>query len=277
MIVVVRARHDHLHVPEHATRARAREDQGALFAIITARATRRPNTQALCRPVRRGCRAMPRSLPPGFPIVGGAGAATGPSPSGASSRGPSATRSRRNPAADPRGCRRVAGVEALRLQPAVAARHRRPAGAIRHPSRRARPGLRGRRADQAKGDASGKFFVVQNSLAYDVPRVRVLIDRDRAAALGVPVCEIGSTLDVLLSESRSPVRPRQPQLRRHPAGRRRSASTPRSLGRFYVRAADGEMVPLSAVMTIETDAGPVAIEQFNQLNSATLSALPLPA
>ena len=36
------------------------------------------------------------------------------------------------------------------------------------------------------------------------------------------------------------------------------------------------MVPLSAVVTISTNASPAAIEQFNQLNSATISALPLP-
>jgi multidrug efflux pump len=36
------------------------------------------------------------------------------------------------------------------------------------------------------------------------------------------------------------------------------------------------MVPLSALISIKTDAAPAVIEQFNQLNSATLSALPLP-
>ena len=36
------------------------------------------------------------------------------------------------------------------------------------------------------------------------------------------------------------------------------------------------MVPLSAVVSIETGSAAAAIEQFNQLNSATISALPLP-
>ena len=43
-----------------------------------------------------------------------------------------------------------------------------------------------------------------------------------------------------------------------------------------MRAATGEMVPLSSVVNIATNASPAAIEQFNQLNSATISALPLP-
>src|SRR5690606_32193311 len=38
----------------------------------------------------------------------------------------------------------------------------------------------------------------------------------------------------------------------------------------------GEMVPLSAIVSISTEASPAAIEQFNQLNSATISALPVP-
>ena len=36
------------------------------------------------------------------------------------------------------------------------------------------------------------------------------------------------------------------------------------------------MVPLSALVDIKTNVSPTAIEQFNQLNSATISALPLP-
>jgi multidrug efflux pump len=43
-----------------------------------------------------------------------------------------------------------------------------------------------------------------------------------------------------------------------------------------VRSVTGEMVPLSAVVHISTNAAPAAIEQFNQLNSATISALPVP-
>ena len=51
---------------------------------------------------------------------------------------------------------------------------------------------------------------------------------------------------------------------------------PDDLAQFFVRAATGEMVPLSSVVTISTNASPASIEQFNQLNSSTISALPLP-
>ncbi len=134
-------------------------------------------------------------------------------------------------------------------------------------------------AERIKAQAmrSGKFFVVQNSLAFDLPRAHVLIDRDRAASLGVAISEIGATLNVLLSETR---------ITRFDLANRSYDVIPQvddafrldpdSLGRFYVRSLSGGMVPLSAVTKVQTQAGPVAIEQFNQLNSATLSALPAP-
>jgi multidrug efflux pump len=53
-------------------------------------------------------------------------------------------------------------------------------------------------------------------------------------------------------------------------------SNPEQLGNFFIRSVTGEMVPLSAVVKVSTGVAPSAIEQFNQLNSATISALPLP-
>src|SRR5690606_11227221 len=50
---------------------------------------------------------------------------------------------------------------------------------------------------------------------------------------------------------------------------------PERLGDFFVRSTTGDMVPLSAVVKITTGVSAAAIEQFNQLNSATISALPM--
>ena len=49
-----------------------------------------------------------------------------------------------------------------------------------------------------RAQASGRFIVVQNSLAFDQPQALVTIDRDRAAALGVAVSDIGETLTALV-------------------------------------------------------------------------------
>ncbi len=134
-------------------------------------------------------------------------------------------------------------------------------------------------AEQIKNKAmtSGKFIVVQDSLSFETPQVQVLIDRARAAALGVSVADIGNTLTLLVGgnsiskfdrDSRAyDVIPQVPQQYR---------MNPESLGAFFVRSQSGAMVPLSSVVTIKTVASAPAIEQFNQLNSATLSGLPRP-
>ena len=128
-----------------------------------------------------------------------------------------------------------------------------------------------------KAQASGRFIVVQNSLAFDAPQVTVKIDRDRAAALNLPISEIGATLNLLVGGASVAQFDRDSnsydiimQVLEHNRG------NPENLGKYYVRSVTGEMVPLSAVVSVSTNASPAAILQFNQLNSATISALPVP-
>jgi multidrug efflux pump len=125
--------------------------------------------------------------------------------------------------------------------------------------------------------ASGRFVVVQNSLSFDAPQVSITIDRERAAALGIPVSQIGETLSLLvgqagvgrfdLDSNSYDIIPQVPQ---------RYRANPDDLSKFFVRSASGAMVPLSSVVSVGTNASPAAVEQFNQLNSATLTALPKP-
>lgn len=128
-----------------------------------------------------------------------------------------------------------------------------------------------------KAQESGRFIVVQNSLKYNAQQVTITIDRDRAAALNIPVRDIGQTLSLMVgggpvaqfdrdSDSYDIIMQVPDEYR----------NNPEKLGEFFVRSATGEMVPLSAVTTISTNVTAAAIEQFNQLNSATISALPVP-
>ena len=125
--------------------------------------------------------------------------------------------------------------------------------------------------------ASGKFIVVQDSLSFNKPQAQVLIDRQRAAALGVSVSDIANTLTLMVGgnsiakfsrdERAYDIIPQVPQ---------RYRFNPEDLTKFFVRNQAGAMVPLSSVVTIKEVASAPAVEQFNQLNSATLSALPRP-
>lgn len=124
---------------------------------------------------------------------------------------------------------------------------------------------------------TGRFILVQNSLAFDAPQVTVTIDRDRAAALNVPVSEVGATLGVLVGGGAVSRFDRESQsydvITQVPQDFREN---PERLGDYFLRSATGEMIPLSSVIEVSTNAAPAAIEQFNQLNAATISALPLP-
>ncbi|OYU19621.1 MAG: multidrug efflux protein [Rhodobacteraceae bacterium PARR1] len=128
-----------------------------------------------------------------------------------------------------------------------------------------------------KAQASGRFIIVQNSLAYNAPQVRIRIDRERAAALNLPARDIGTTLGLLVGGGAVAQFDRDSNsydvILQVPETYR---DNPEKLAQFYIRATTGQMVPLSAVVSIETQVSPSAIEQFNQLNSTTLSALPLP-
>ncbi len=128
-----------------------------------------------------------------------------------------------------------------------------------------------------EAQASGRFIVVQNSLAFNAQQVVITIDRDRAAALNLPVSDIGTTLGLLVGGGAVAQFDRDSNsydiIMQVPQEYREN---PERLGDFFVRSTTGAMVPLSAVLTISTGVAASAIEQFNQLNSATISALPLP-
>ena len=128
-----------------------------------------------------------------------------------------------------------------------------------------------------KAQATGRFIVVQNSLAYNAQQVTITIDRDRAAALNLPVRDIGMTLSLLVGGGAVAQFDRDSNsydiIMQVPQEYR---DNPERLGDFFVRSATGAMVPLSAVISVSTGVAATAIEQFSQLNSATISALPMP-
>ncbi|MBV9559155.1 MAG: efflux RND transporter permease subunit, partial [Bradyrhizobium sp.] len=124
---------------------------------------------------------------------------------------------------------------------------------------------------------SGLFIVSDSDLAFNQPNVKVTIDRTKAQDLGVNMQNLGSTLAVLLGgnyinrfnlEGRSyQVIPQVPRDKR---------LSPESLGGYYVATNTGQQVPLSTLVSVETTTDPNALTHYNQLNSATFSAVPMP-
>ncbi|MDM7851817.1 efflux RND transporter permease subunit [Pseudochrobactrum kiredjianiae] len=130
---------------------------------------------------------------------------------------------------------------------------------------------------KSQAQTSGQFIIVQNSLSFNAPQTTIEVDRERASAMGVTVSEIGATLGLMTGGGKVAQFDRDNNsydiIMQVPDEYRRN---PSKLGEFYVRSASGEMVPLSAVVKITNNASPTAIEQFNQLNSSTITALPMP-
>src|SRR4030081_1548667 len=124
---------------------------------------------------------------------------------------------------------------------------------------------------------SGLFIVSDSDLDFNQPVVRVKIDRSKASDLGITMQNVGASLATLLGgnyvnrfnlEGRSyQVIPQVPRDRR---------LSPEALGGYYVPTATGQQVPLSTVVSIETATDPNALTHYNQLNSATFQAVPMP-
>ena len=124
---------------------------------------------------------------------------------------------------------------------------------------------------------SGMFIVTDSDLQYDSPVIRLKIDRSKAADLGLSMQSVGDTLAVLVGgnyvnrfnlNGRSyEVIPQVPRAQR---------LTPEDLSKFYVTTGTGAQIPLSTVVHIETATEPNALNKYNQLPSATFSAVPMP-
>lgn len=136
-----------------------------------------------------------------------------------------------------------------------------------------------RLADQMAEEArnSGLFMFVDSNLKFTKPEIRVSIDRDKAAQMGVSMEAIGSALATLLGEgwlNRFSVQGRSYKVIPQAIAENRLDQS--MLNRYYVRTVSGDQVTLGTVISLETVAQPVSLNQFQQLNSAKLEGMMVP-
>jgi len=105
------------------------------------------------------------------------------------------------------------------------------------------------------------------------PQMRVEIDRNRAADLGVPVQEIGRTLETMMGSRQvtTYVDNGEEYDVMLQAGREKRVD-PSDLAQTYVRGGNGELVPLSNLVTLSELAEPGSFNRFNRLRAITISA-----
>ncbi len=125
--------------------------------------------------------------------------------------------------------------------------------------------------------SSGMFAFVNKDLRYSRPEVNVRINRELAARLGISMEEIGETLQVMLGEAetnRFGVEGRSYKV--IPQADRGFRLTKEWLERYYLRTSNGELVPLSTVISLYQSVEPNALKQFQQLNAVMIQGFVLP-
>jgi multidrug efflux pump len=134
-------------------------------------------------------------------------------------------------------------------------------------------------ADEMLGKAmgSGNFMFLQKSIDFDRPVTRIKVDRDRVADLGLSMQDIGQAMSSMLGGgfiNRFSMEGRSYQV--IPQVEREFRLTADALNEYYIRADNGELVPLGSVISFEHDVEPSQRTQFNQLNSLTLQGVVMP-
>jgi multidrug efflux pump len=124
---------------------------------------------------------------------------------------------------------------------------------------------------------SGMFIFLDSDLKFDNPQSNIIIDRDKTAQLGLRMSDVGSSLASLLGggyvnyfsmSGRS--------YKVIPQVQQRFRLNPQQLLDYYIRSADGSLVPLSTVARVETKTVPESLNHFQQLNSAMIQGVAMP-
>ncbi len=122
----------------------------------------------------------------------------------------------------------------------------------------------------------GYLLNVRSSFEFNKPELRLTIDRNRAAALGLSIEDISHTMQILFGGlDLSRIKKDGKEYEVIAQLQRSSRLTPRDLDRLYVRNASGKLIQLSSVVGRQTGAAPNTVEHFNRLRSATISGSPI--
>jgi multidrug efflux pump len=128
-----------------------------------------------------------------------------------------------------------------------------------------------------RANASGRFIFVNTDLKIDKPRQDVVIDRDKAALLGIDMQTLSDDLSALLSSgfvNRFELADRSYKV--IPQIQRSDRLNANQLSGYYTRTGTGELVPLSTLAKLEESVQPQQLRRFQQLNSVTITGVPRP-
>jgi multidrug efflux pump len=118
------------------------------------------------------------------------------------------------------------------------------------------------------------YFPPLIDVKYDAPQAEVVLDRDKVAALGLNLQQVGDDLSAAMGgnyvnyfniSGRS--------YKVIPQVKRSDRLNPDQLNKIYVTGPNGGLIPLSTIATIKYSTIPRTLNRFQQLNSVTMSAV----
>ena len=124
---------------------------------------------------------------------------------------------------------------------------------------------------------SGLFAYADIDMKYDRPQTDIVIDRAKAANLGIDMQRLGSELGLMLGGNyvnRFSIQGRAYKV--IPQVQRRYRQNVEQIKFFPVATRSGELISLANLVSFETTVEPQQLKRFQQLNSATLSGVPAP-
>ena len=142
--------------------------------------------------------------------------------------------------------------------------------------------------DRAKLDAAAAEVVgaaqqdpalsaVRSVAAPDVQTLFLDVDRNKAKALGVPLSDLYATLGSLLGSSFvNQFTAFGTSLKVKLQAEQAFRSDPAALQRYQVRNAEGDLVPMAALMRTEWRSAPIALTRYNGYPSVQLNGAPAP-
>jgi len=128
-----------------------------------------------------------------------------------------------------------------------------------------------------KAMGTGQFMFLMKDVEFTRPKTTIVVDRDRAADLGIRMEDIGRTLGTMLGgghvnwfslDGRSyKVIPQVGRSFRVDAS---------MLEGYYIRTSGGQLVPMSTLVHLTDSVEPSQRTQFQQLNALTVMGVPAP-
>jgi multidrug efflux pump len=115
---------------------------------------------------------------------------------------------------------------------------------------------------------------IQSNFEERKPQIRIAVDRDRAADLGVSLQTVGRTLETVLgSRIVTTFIERDREYNVILQGRAEDRATPADLDSIYVRSdRTSELIPLSNLVRLTEVAGATTLNRFDRLRAITISA-----